>query len=394
MATRVPFGTMLAAAALVASLYGERLLAWYLSTMQVMNRLAFILLSLTAMVAALVAGARVHGAAAVRGGAPGERAAAKAPAPRPRSWPRRWKRRSARLRTREQAMTARAEASERLSDEIIASLTSGLLVVGDDRPREVAEPGRAAAARACPKPTGAATSATCCSAPRRWPGLIEECLDTGQPVRRRDRAHRHARRSHDAPRRHRVADRRRQRHAARRDLPVQRSDRHRRARGAAAAEGQPGAGRRADGRHRARVPQRPGDDSRLRAAARSRSAARRHASLRPRHPRRDRHARRRRPELPQLRAAGGRWCWHASRRRAIVERAADEIRARGRRRAAARSTVRGEFVPVQGDEVLLRQAFSNLCRNALEACTEAGITPHIVDREHRRSRAARSSASP
>ena len=33
MATRVPFGTMLAAAALVASLYGERLVTWYLSTM-------------------------------------------------------------------------------------------------------------------------------------------------------------------------------------------------------------------------------------------------------------------------------------------------------------------------------------------------------------------------
>jgi leader peptidase (prepilin peptidase)/N-methyltransferase len=33
MATRVPFGTMLAAAALVASMYGERILDWYLSTM-------------------------------------------------------------------------------------------------------------------------------------------------------------------------------------------------------------------------------------------------------------------------------------------------------------------------------------------------------------------------
>ena len=33
MATKVPFGTMLAAAALVASLYGDDLLAWYLSTM-------------------------------------------------------------------------------------------------------------------------------------------------------------------------------------------------------------------------------------------------------------------------------------------------------------------------------------------------------------------------
>lgn len=33
MATKVPYGTMLAAAALVASLYGDRLVAWYLSTM-------------------------------------------------------------------------------------------------------------------------------------------------------------------------------------------------------------------------------------------------------------------------------------------------------------------------------------------------------------------------
>ena len=33
------------------------------------------------------------------------------------------------LRTQERAMKARAEASERLSDEIVASLTSGLLVV-------------------------------------------------------------------------------------------------------------------------------------------------------------------------------------------------------------------------------------------------------------------------
>ena len=33
------------------------------------------------------------------------------------------------LRLQERAMKARAEASERLSDEIVASLTSGLLVV-------------------------------------------------------------------------------------------------------------------------------------------------------------------------------------------------------------------------------------------------------------------------
>ena len=55
---------------------------------------------------------------------------------------------------------------------------------------------------------------------------------------------------------------------------------------------------------------------------------------------------------------------------------------RGGRSGAARVTVRGEFVPVPGDEVLLRQAFSNLCRNALEACTEA------ASRRTSRSRAA------
>jgi signal transduction histidine kinase len=41
-------------------------------------------------------------------------------------------------------------------------------------------------------------------------------------------------------------------------------------------------------------------------------------------------------------------------------------------------TVRGEFVPIPGDEGLLRQALSNLCRNALEACVEARMPPHIT----------------
>ncbi len=63
--------------------------------------------------------------------------------------------------------------------------------------------------------------------------------------------------------------------------------------------------------------------------------------------------------------------------RALVERAADEIRPE----AAANGgsvVVEGEHVTVQGDEVLLRQAFSNLCRNALEACLDARLQPHIV----------------
>jgi PAS domain S-box-containing protein len=60
---------------------------------------------------------------------------------------------------------------------------------------------------------------------------------------------------------------------------------------------------------------------------------------------------------------------------AIAERAAEEIRGEVRSREGD-VTVRGTFGVVEGDEVLLRQAFSNLCRNALEACV--GVRPHIV----------------
>ena len=60
---------------------------------------------------------------------------------------------------------------------------------------------------------------------------------------------------------------------------------------------------------------------------------------------------------------------------AIAERAAEEIRGEARARGGD-VAVRGTFGVVEGDEVLLRQAFSNLCRNALEACV--GVRPHIV----------------
>ena len=51
----------------------------------------------------------------------------------------------------------------------------------------------------------------------------------------------------------------------------------------------------------------------------------------------------------------------------LVERAAEEIRGEARARGGD-VIVRGEFGRVEGDEVLLRQALSNLCRNAFEAC--------------------------
>jgi PAS domain S-box-containing protein len=64
---------------------------------------------------------------------------------------------------------------------------------------------------------------------------------------------------------------------------------------------------------------------------------------------------------------------------AVARRAADEI---GAELSAHGGTidVRGEFGLVDGDELLLRQAFQNLCRNALEACVHppAAHVPSIV----------------
>jgi len=63
--------------------------------------------------------------------------------------------------------------------------------------------------------------------------------------------------------------------------------------------------------------------------------------------------------------------------RGLAERAAEEVRSEAVLRGGEVS-VSGQFGTVQGDEVLLRQAFSNLCRNALEACVDAGVSPRIA----------------
>ena len=60
----------------------------------------------------------------------------------------------------------------------------------------------------------------------------------------------------------------------------------------------------------------------------------------------------------------------------LVDRAADEIRGEVQKRGGAVS-VRGEFPEIQGDEVLLRQAISNLCRNAVDACVDAERVPNV-----------------
>jgi len=73
----------------------------------------------------------------------------------------------------------------------------------------------------------------------------------------------------------------------------------------------------------------------------------------------------------------------------LVRRTADDLR--HELPAGTMLEARGEFGEIQGDEVLLRQVFSNLVRNAAEACDAAGIAPAItiegqVDAQHRTCR--------
>lgn len=66
---------------------------------------------------------------------------------------------------------------------------------------------------------------------------------------------------------------------------------------------------------------------------------------------------------------------------AMIARVVDEIRGEVDSRGGT-VAVTGSFPELQGDEVLLRQAFSNLARNALEACVQADTPPCVAIRGH------------
>jgi signal transduction histidine kinase len=60
----------------------------------------------------------------------------------------------------------------------------------------------------------------------------------------------------------------------------------------------------------------------------------------------------------------------------LARRASEELR--HELPAGTSVEVTGTFAEIQGDEVMLRQVFANLIRNAAEACDSAGIVPGIV----------------
>jgi PAS domain S-box-containing protein len=339
-----------------------------------MNRPAFILLSLTAVVAVLVAGLafvvlRLFAAARQmnRGlEGTGTETAFMAAA---------MEEAMGTLRKREQALAARAEASERLSDEIIASLTSGLLVVGDDRRvRSLNPAGRRVLGMPDADWTGDVHDVLLEAQPLAR--LIEECLDTGQSIRRRTVKFetRDGRTTHLGVTVSPIGAGSGAPHGAIclfSDLTdIAELEEQLRLKDSLAQVGELTAGIAHEFRNGLAT---------IHGYARLLDLDRLPADSRP-------YVLGIREETDTLGAVVrnflnfakptepmlGRVDTHA-----VAERAAEEIRPEATARGGS-VDVRGEFVPVQGDDVLLRQAFGNLCRNALEACTEAGVAPHIA----------------
>jgi len=60
----------------------------------------------------------------------------------------------------------------------------------------------------------------------------------------------------------------------------------------------------------------------------------------------------------------------------VIGRVADDVRADAEAQGG-RVSLEGQWGVVSGDEVLLRQAFSNLARNAVEACAPTAVAPDL-----------------
>jgi PAS domain S-box-containing protein len=339
-----------------------------------MTRNSFVLFSLTATIAVLVAGlafAVLRLFAAARQMARGQEDAGAETAFMAAAM----EEALGKLRIREQAMAARAEASERLSDEIIASLTSGLLVVGEDhRVKSLNPAGRRLLGMPEADWSGDVADVLLGAAPLAE--VIEECLGTGHAVRRRtvQITTKDARTTHLGVTVSPILSVSGTSNGAIclfSDLTdIVELEEQLRLKDSLAQVGELTAGIAHEFRNglatihgyarlldleRLPVDSRPyllgirDETDTLGAVVRNFLNFARPADV----------------VLAEVETS------------TILERAAEEIRAEAVSRGGS-VVVRGELVPVMGDEVLLRQAFSNLCRNALEACTEAGVVPRVT----------------
>lgn len=280
-----------------------------------------------------------------------------------------------RLKLREQALAERAEASERLSDEIIASLTSGLLVVGPDRIVHALNPfGRKLLG--LPDGNWNRDLADVLRTAAPLAAVIQQCLDTGEIVRRRtvridtnpDRP------THLGVTVSPITDAHENRRGAIclfADLTdIVELEEQLRLKHSLAQVGELTAGIAHEFRNGLAT---------IHGYARLLDLERLPTDMHA-------YVRGIRDETDALGGVVRNFLNFAKPAelvlgtvdaRALAERAAEEIRADAVSRGGS-VIVEGGPALVQGDEVLLRQAFSNLCRNALEACVEAGVQPHIT----------------
>ena len=277
-----------------------------------------------------------------------------------------------RLRQQERAMSLRAEASERVSGQIMANLTSGLLVVRGDGTVEMLNPaGRRLLGMGEANSSGHYLSVLQTAAPLA--DVIEECMTTGQPIVRRA-IHLGGQASHVgvtvSPMREGLG-------------PVQGAvcifsdlsavielEEQLRLKDSLARLGELTAGLAHEFRNGLAT---------IHGYARLLDPERLPSDFRP-------YVTGLRAETDALREVVTNFLNFARPTqlalgpvdlRLIADRAADEIRPDVQQHGGS-VEVRGHFRQVVGDEVLLRQAFSNLCRNAIEACVEAGRQPQVT----------------
>jgi len=280
----------------------------------------------------------------------------------------------ARLKLREQVLAARAEASERLSDEIIASLTSGLLVVDGDHTVKSLNP---AGRRLLGMPDADShkdVSQVLSGAAAPLARVIEECLTGGQPIRRRQVE---MGTGGDAATHLGVSVSPIGQGAAHgaiclfSDLTdIVALEEQLRLKDALAQVGELTAGIAHEFRNGLAT---------IHGYARLLDLDRLPSDVWP-------YVQGIRDETELLGAVVRNFLNFAKPAelvmgtvdsRSIVDRAADEIRADVTAHGGT-VNVRGEFASIPGDEVLLKQALSNLCRNAVEACTAVERPPRIV----------------